>query len=99
MRSTDLVLFNRGDPTTLTVVGFDGNGGEISRFAVNLGTGESRRLAAVLHTLNLDSLGEIRNARVRLDAPAGSRIYAAFIQTDAVSGDMEFVALADIPHR
>lgn len=99
VRSTDLVLFNRGDPTTVTVVGFDGNGGEISRFAVDLGTGESRRLAAVLHTLNLDSLGEIRNARVRLDALAGSQIYAAFIQTDSVSGDMEFVALADTPHQ
>ena len=58
-----------------------------------------RRLAAVLHTLNLDSLGEIRNERVRLDTLAGSRIYAAFIQTDSVSGDMEFVALPDIPHR
>jgi streptogramin lyase len=92
VRSTDLVLFNRRDPTTVTVVGFDGNGGEISRFAVNLGTGESRRLAAILHTLNLDGPGEIRNARVRLDALPGTQIYAAFIQTDAVSGDMEFMA-------
>ena len=91
-RSTDLVLFNRGGPTTVTVAGFDGNGSEISRFAVDLGTGESRRLAAVLHTLDLDGPGEIRNARVRLDALPGSQIYAAFIQTDAVSGDMEFVA-------
>lgn len=93
VRSTDLVLFNRGNPTTVTVVGFDGNGSEISSFAIDLGTGESRRLAAVLHTLELDGPGEIRNARVRLDALPGSQIYAAFIQTDAVSGDMEFVAL------
>jgi streptogramin lyase len=93
VRSTDLVLFNRGNPTTVTVVGFDGNGSEISRFAVALGAGESRRLAAVLHTLELDGPGEIRNARVRLDAPAGSQIYAAFLQTDSVSGDVEFAAL------
>jgi streptogramin lyase len=92
VRSTDLVLFNRGGLTTVTVAGFDGNGSEINRFSVDLGAGESRRLAAILHTLDLDGPGEIRNARVRLDALSGSRIYAAFIQTDSVSGDMEFVA-------
>jgi hypothetical protein len=92
VRSTDLVLFNRGGLTTVTVAGFDGNGSEINRFSVDLGAGESRRLAAILHTLELDGPGEIRNARVRLDALSGSQIYAAFIQTDSVSGDMEFVA-------
>lgn len=107
VRSTDLVLFNRGAPTTVTVVGFDGNGSEFSRISVSLQTGESRRLAAVLHTLNLDSLGEIRNARIRLDALVGTQVYALFLQTDAVSGDVEFLvpvpqtlpASASIPGR
>lgn len=89
-RSTDLVLFNRGAATTATVVGFDGNGGEIKRLTINLGAGESRRLAAVLHQLALDGPGQIDNARVRVDAPAGSQLYAAFVQTDFVSGDTEW---------
>jgi hypothetical protein len=90
VRSTDLVLFNRAAATTVTVVGFDGNGSEISRLTINLGAGQSRRLAAVLHQLALDGPGEIDNARVRVDALAGSQVYAAFAQTDAVSGDVEW---------
>jgi streptogramin lyase len=90
MRSTDLVLFNRGAATTATVVGFDGNGSEINRLTVALGAGESRLLTAVLHQLGLDGPGEIDNARVRVDALAGSQIYAAFAQTDALSGDAEW---------
>ena len=90
LRSTDLVLFNGGAATTATVVGFDGNGSEIDRLTIDLGAGESRRLTAVLHQLGLDGLGAIDNARVRVDALAGSQIYAAFAQTDAVSGDVEW---------
>ena len=93
VRTTDLVLFNGGNPTSVTVVGFDGNGSEIARFDVALATGQSRRFAAVLHTLNLDGPGEIRNARIRLDALAGSQVYAAILQTDTVTGDVEFAAL------
>lgn len=91
-RSTDLVLFNRGAATTATVVGFDGNGSEISRLAVGLASGQTVRLAAVLHQLGLDGPGQIDNAGVRVDAPAGSQLYAAFVQTDAVSGDAEWTA-------
>ena len=91
VRSTDLVLFNRGAATSATVVGFDGNGSEIRRLTIDLGPGESQRLGAVLHQLRLDDLGAIDNARVRVDAPAGSQIYAAFAQTDAVTGDTEWV--------
>ncbi|MGH9399343.1 MAG: hypothetical protein ACRD00_03170 [Thermoanaerobaculia bacterium] len=91
VRSTDLVLFNRGPATTATIVGFDGNGSEISRLTIPLGSGASQRIAAVLHELGLDGPGEIRNARVRVDAPAGSRLYAAFAETDALSGDTEWI--------
>ena len=90
VRSTDLALFNGGHATTATVVGFDGNGSEIRRLSVNLAAGESRRLVAVLHSLGLDGPGEIRNARVRVDAPAGSQLYAIFAQTDPVSGDADW---------
>ena len=45
----------------------------------------------MLHQLGLDGPGSIENARLRVDAPAGSQLYAATVQTDAVSGDMEWV--------
>jgi hypothetical protein len=93
VRSTALVLFNRGPATVVTVVGFDGNGSEVSRQTFPLAAGASRRIPAVLTLLGLDSPGEIRNARVRVDAAANSQIYAAFLQTDLVSGDVEFSAL------
>ncbi len=97
LRSTDLVLFNRGGATTVNVVGIDGNGNEFNNIPVQLGAGQSQRLTAILTALATDSPGDIRNWRIRLDAPAGSQLYAAFAVTETATGDVEFVAPTLLP--
>src|SRR5262249_48953338 len=90
VRSTDLVLFNPGGASCATLAGFDANGSEATRVSISPPGGATMRLPPVLHGLRLDGPGSIENARLRVDAPAGSQIYAAAVQTDAVSGDMEW---------
>jgi sugar lactone lactonase YvrE len=91
VRSTDLLLSNGGGPTSVTVVGYDGNGSQINTLSVNLAAGQSARIPAVLHALGLDGPGQIPNARVRVDAASDALVYAAFVQTDAVTGDPELL--------
>jgi streptogramin lyase len=91
VRSTDLLLSNGGGATTVTVAGYDGNGSQVSTLSVDLAAGQSARIPAVLHALALDGPGQIPNARVRVDAPSDALVYAAFVQTEAVTGDPEVV--------
>jgi streptogramin lyase len=88
-RSTDLLLSNGGGDTTVTLAGYDGNGSRIRTLPVALAAGQSVRIAEVLHVLGLDGPGEVRNARVGVSAAADALVYAAFVQTDAVTGDPE----------
>ncbi len=89
-RTTDLLLFNSGAAGAVTVIGYDDSGNEIGRRTVSIGSSTSVRLPAVLTTLGGAGLTA---ARIRVQTPAGSRVYAVTEQIDAGTGDVEIARL------
>ncbi|MEO8191555.1 MAG: hypothetical protein ABI682_14540 [Acidobacteriota bacterium] len=89
-RTTDLLLFNSGAATSVTVIGLDGSGKEVGRRSVPIGSQGSVRLPAVLTTLGGSGLSE---ARLRVETSAGARIYAITEQIDRGTGDVEIARL------
>ncbi len=89
-RTTDLLLFNSGAASTVTVIAFDGSGNEIGRRTVPIASQTGVRLPAVLTTLGGAGLAA---ARIRVETSAGARIYAVTEQIDFGTGDVEIARL------
>ena len=89
-RTTDLLLFNSGASSAVTVIGYDDSGNEIGRRTVPIESQTSVRLPAVLTTLGGAGLSA---ARLRVETSAGARIYAVTEQIDQGIGDVEIARL------
>ncbi len=89
-RTTDLLLFNSGALSAVTVIGFDDSGNETGRRTVSIGSQGSIRIPAVLTTVGGAGLAA---ARLRVETEAGGRIYAVTEQIDQGTGDTESARL------
>lgn len=89
-RTTDLLLYNSGAPSSVTVIGIDDSGNETGRRTVSIGSQGSLRIPAVLTTVGGAGLAA---ARVRVETSAGGRIYAVTEQIDQGTGDTESARL------
>jgi streptogramin lyase len=85
-RRTNLLLFNRGDAGSVTIVAVNGNGDEIGRLDTTLGTDRSVRFNSILTALGVE---EEPNGRIRVEASEGMLLYAWVAQVDGPTGDVE----------
>jgi streptogramin lyase len=85
-RRTNVLLFNRGDAGTVTVIGYNGNSDEIGRLEVRVGANQAVRVNSVIPTLGA---GEERNGRLVLEASEGMVLYAWAAGVDGPTGDVE----------
>jgi hypothetical protein len=88
-RRTNLIVFNGGAAGTVTVVSINGNGDEIGRRTLEIGSQQSVRLNSVLTTLGSE---EEPNARLVIQASEGLALYAWAAQVDGPTGDVEIEA-------
>jgi streptogramin lyase len=89
-RRTHLLLFNRGDAGTVTVVGYDALGNEIGSLSTDVGAAEAVRINFVIEQLGVSDLA---TGRIAVTATPGMRVYAQTAQADAVTGDIEIAGL------
>jgi hypothetical protein len=87
-RRTNLLLFNRGDAGTVTVIAYNGNDDEIGRLQVPMGTDEVTRVNSVLPRLGSE---EEHNGRIVLQVTEGMAVYAWAAEVDGPTGDVEIV--------
>lgn len=87
-RQTDLLLFNAGAAGSVTVVGIDASGAETGRETLPIASQATLRRPAVAN-----EIGGSTVARMRVEAGAGTTIYAAAEQIDLGTGDMEISRL------
>lgn len=86
-RRTHLLLYNRGNAGTVTIVGYDAAGNEIGRLSVDVAAGQAVRVNSVMEQLGVT--GQAAN-RIRLDTTDGMSLFAELAEIDAGSGDVEF---------
>ncbi|HSP93687.1 MAG TPA: hypothetical protein VLU06_03985, partial [Thermoanaerobaculia bacterium] len=89
-RRTHLLLFNRGDAGTVTVVGYDALGNEIGSLSTDVGAAEAVRINFVMQQLGVSDLAA---GRIAVTATPGMRVYAQTAQADAVTGDIEIAGV------
>ncbi|HEV8231634.1 MAG TPA: hypothetical protein VGQ75_04750 [Thermoanaerobaculia bacterium] len=89
-RRTNLLLFNRGLRGVATVIGVNGNNGEIGRLTVTVGSAQPVRLDSVLAALGAE---EERNGRLVVKASDGMLLYAWVAEVDGPTGDVEIATL------
>lgn len=89
-RGTNLLLYNRGAPGTVTVTGFKPDGTTAGSVPLLLGDHEPGRLNYVFAAMGITDQPA---GRIRVDAPAGMRVYAWTAEVDGVTGDVEIAPL------
>jgi streptogramin lyase len=88
-RQTDLLLFNGGDATSVTLVALGDNGAETGRITIPIAAQSAVRVSAPVGNLG----GNGPAGRLRVEAPAGSQVTAAAEQIDLGTGDLEIAPL------
>ena len=88
-RRTNLLLFNRGDAGVVTVTGFRSDGSTAGSLPVALTDHAAARINGVFAAMGV---GDQDAGRIRIDVPAGMRVYAWTAELDALSGDLEIAA-------
>ncbi|MFY9551067.1 MAG: hypothetical protein WAU32_07955, partial [Thermoanaerobaculia bacterium] len=89
LRRTNLVLYNGGTAGSITVTGFRSDGTQAGPISVALGDHAPGRLDSVFAALGVpDQAG----GRIRMDVPAGMRVYAWTAEADA-TGDLDLFPL------
>jgi streptogramin lyase len=89
-RRTNLLLFNRGLAGTAQISGVNGNGDEIGRLTVVVGSDQPVRLDSVMAVLGLE---EERNGRLVVEASDGVLLYGWVAEVDGPTGDVEISPL------
>jgi streptogramin lyase len=89
-RRTNLILHNRGVEGTATVVLYNGNGDEIGRTAVRVGSFETARIDSLLPAVGIE---QEPNGRVVVLSADGMSLYGWVAQVDGPTGDVEIEPL------
>jgi hypothetical protein len=89
-RRTNLLLVNRGLAGTAQISGVNGNGDEIGRLTVAVGSDQPVRLDSVMAVLGLE---EERNGRLVVEASDGVLLYGWVAEVDGPTGDVEISPL------
>jgi sugar lactone lactonase YvrE len=87
-RRTNLLFFNRGAAGTVTVIGYNGNNGEIGRLHINIGDHQALRVDSAMAALGAD---QERNGRLVVEASDGMLLYAWAAEVDGPTGDVEII--------
>ena len=87
-RRTNLLFFNRGAAGTATVIGYNGNNGEIGRLQISIGDHQARRVDSVMAAVGAD---QERNGRLVVEASDGMLLYAWAAEVDGPTGDVEII--------
>jgi hypothetical protein len=88
-RRTNLVLYNRGTPGTITVTGFLADGSPTSAIALAIGDHVSSRIESVFAALGVSNQA---GGRIRMDVPPGMNVYAWTAEVDGITGDVDLAA-------
>ena len=93
-RRTHLLLYNRGAPGTVTVIGYDADGNEIGRLALPVAASESTRVNSILAAFGATPRPV---GRIRVETTAGMQVYAMTAEVDADTGDLDIQRLRSVP--
>jgi streptogramin lyase len=89
-RRTHLLLFNRGNAGTVTVVGYDAAGNQVGSLSTDVAAEQAVRINFVMAQLGVPDLAA---GRIAVTAGPGMRVYAETAQADAATGDIEISRL------
>lgn len=89
-RSGLLNLFNSGSPGDVTITGFKSSGTTAGTLTVHLETNQAAVVGPVFAALGVENQDA---GRVRIDAPAGMRVFGWSAATDNVTGDIDLTPL------
>lgn len=88
-RRTNLVLYNRGLPGTITVTGFRADGSPTNAITLAIAGHVSSRIESVFAALGVASQA---GGRIRVDVPPGMNVYAWTAEVDGITGDVDLAA-------
>ncbi len=89
-RRTNLLLYNAGAEGAISVTGFKSDGSQVGPISVALGAQESGRLDSVFAALGVPNQ---EGGRIRVDVPAGMKVYAWTAEVDRQTGDVDLFPL------
>ena len=89
-RSGLLPLFNTGAPGDVTITGFTSSGAPAGSLTVHLDTNEAAVVGPVFAALGVATQDA---GRVRIDVPAGMRVFGWNAATDNVTGDIDLTPI------
>jgi streptogramin lyase len=89
-RRTNLLLYNAGAEGAISVTGFKSDGSQVGPISVTLGAQESGRLDSVFAALGVPNQD---GGRIRVDVPAGMKVYAWTAEVDGQTGDVDLFPL------
>jgi len=89
-RRTDLLLFNRDEAGSATLVGLDPAGAEVGRLTIPLPLHRAVRVNSLFAALGVT---EPMTGLVRVEVSEGLRVYAWTMESDSVTGDPEISPL------
>ncbi|MGE5414397.1 MAG: hypothetical protein ACM3NW_09500, partial [Syntrophomonadaceae bacterium] len=93
-RSGLLNLFNAGAPGDVTITGFKASGQTAGTLTVHLEANQATVVGPVFAALGVTNQDA---GRVRVDAPAGMRVFGWAAATDNVTGDIDLTDLTPLP--